>query len=66
MTNGKYVIGHSVSLGAMVLAVVGYGAMWFLLKRHNAQRDNLSPEERQRLISEGRKGDAHPDFRYVL
>jgi hypothetical protein len=40
--------------------------LYFYLKRQNTIRDALTPEERQQWIDEGKTGDAHPDFRYVV
>ncbi|KAJ5130863.1 uncharacterized protein N7515_006902 [Penicillium bovifimosum] len=68
--NGRYLVGHSVSLAAICLACIGNASMWVLLRWHNTQRAQLSPEERERIISSGsyekKGGDFHPDFRYIL
>ncbi|KAL5355877.1 major facilitator superfamily domain-containing protein [Aspergillus floccosus] len=68
--NGRYVLGHSVSLGAICIACLGNSAMYILLRYHNRKRDRLSPEEREEIIASGsyekRGGDFHPDFRYIL
>ncbi|KAI2677803.1 hypothetical protein DTO012A7_3628 [Penicillium roqueforti] len=68
--NGRYVVGHSVSLAAICLAFCGNASMWALLRYHNKKRDQLSPEERERIVSSGsyekKGGDFHPDFRYIL
>ncbi|KAJ5435881.1 hypothetical protein N7445_006766 [Penicillium cf. griseofulvum] len=68
--NGRYVVGHSVSLATICLAFFGNAGMWTLLRYHNKKRDQLSPEERERIISSGsyekKGGDFHPDFRYIL
>lgn len=68
--NGRYLVGHSVSLAAICLAFVGNVGMWALLRYHNVKRDKMSPEERERIVSSGsyekRGGDFHPDFRYIL
>ena len=41
-------------------------ALYLHLKRQNMIRDALSPEERQKWIDEGKVGDGHPDFRFML
>lgn len=65
-SDGRYTIGHAVSLAAIVLAAFGYFSMFVLLKRKNDRRDGLSEDERLHEIRVGRKGDDHPDFRYIL
>ncbi|CZT25765.1 related to permease of the major facilitator superfamily [Ramularia collo-cygni] len=64
--DGRYVIGHSVSLTTIILAAVGYAAMFVLLKSMNKKRDRLTQDEKMRMIDAGVKGDRHPDFRYTL
>ncbi|KAI0128270.1 major facilitator superfamily transporter, partial [Xylariales sp. AK1849] len=64
--DGRYTIGHAVSIGAIILAAVGYFSMFTTLKRINDKRDNMSAEERIRELDAGKKGDRHPDFRYLL
>ncbi|RDW60221.1 major facilitator superfamily-containing protein [Coleophoma crateriformis] len=63
---GRYVTGEAVSLGAACGCIVLITIMYFYLKRQNTTRDALTPEERQRWIDEGKTGDAHPDFRFIL
>ncbi|KAI1867761.1 uncharacterized protein JN550_006902 [Neoarthrinium moseri] len=65
-SDGRYTIGHAVSLGAIILAAVGYFTMFLALKTLNDKRDTMSTEERAREINSGKKGDRHPDFRYIL
>ncbi|RDW84353.1 hypothetical protein BP6252_01943 [Coleophoma cylindrospora] len=64
--DGRYVTGEAVSLGAACGCIVLITIMYFYLKKQNATRDALTPEERQRWIDEGKTGDAHPDFRFIL
>lgn len=59
-------VGHSVSLGAITSAAIGYVVMWTLLDRLNTKRDRMSMDEKVREIDAGKKGDRHPDFRYIL
>ncbi|KAI8231095.1 putative transporter [Colletotrichum sp. SAR 10_96] len=65
-SDGRYTIGHAVSLGTITVASVGYFTMWTLLNKINNRRDNMSIDERAREIDQGMKGDRHPDFRYTL
>ncbi|KAF3800958.1 putative transporter C11D3.18C [Colletotrichum gloeosporioides] len=65
-SDGRYTIGHAVSLGTITVASVGYFAMWTLLNKINNRRENMSIDERAREIDQGKKGDRHPDFRYTL
>ncbi|KAF2013949.1 major facilitator superfamily transporter [Aaosphaeria arxii CBS 175.79] len=65
-SEGRYVIGHAVSLTTITLAACGYATMYFLLRRLNRKREAMSIEERVREIDSGKMGDRHPDFRYVL
>lgn len=64
--DGRFVIGHAVSLATIVCAAMGYAGIYFTLRWVNRKRENLSVEERMRLIDQGVKGDRHPDFRYTL
>lgn len=65
-SDGRYTIGHAISLCTITLAACGYFTMHILLRKINERRDNMSVEERVRDIDAGRKGDQHPDFRYIL
>jgi hypothetical protein len=65
-SDGRYVIGHAVSLTTITLAACGYAAMYFLVRRLNQKRDAMSIDERIRGIDSGKMGDRHPDFRYTL
>lgn len=40
--------------------------MWFTLWSLNRKRENMSVEEKVKEIDGGKRGDAHPDFRYNL
>lgn len=64
--DGRYVIGHSVSLTAIILAAVGYAAMYVLLRSMNRKRDSLTEDEKKKMLDAGVKGDRHPEFRYTL
>ncbi|KAF2792120.1 major facilitator superfamily transporter [Melanomma pulvis-pyrius CBS 109.77] len=65
-SDGRYVIGHAISLSMITTAAAGYFLMFTLLRRLNVKRENMSIEERVRQIDAGKKGDRHPDFRYTL
>jgi hypothetical protein len=39
---------------------------WWLWRRRNIQRDNMSPEEKQAMDDAGVTGDEHYAFRYAL
>lgn len=65
-SDGRYTIGHAVSLGTITVASVGYFTMWTILNRINHKREAMSMDERVREIDQGKKGDRHPDFRYTL
>ncbi|RDW63755.1 MFS transporter-2 [Coleophoma cylindrospora] len=65
-SDGKYIIGSAVSLGSAGCAIIMMGFLYFYLRRQNRIRDALTPEERQQWIDAGKKGDAHPDFRFLL
>ncbi|RXK38883.1 hypothetical protein M231_03832 [Tremella mesenterica] len=62
----NYHIGHSISMAFMCVALVFTFIKAWYLKRVNKRREEMSPEERQRLIDEGVVGDIHPDFRLKL
>ncbi|KAL8410127.1 hypothetical protein RB596_000004 [Gaeumannomyces avenae] len=65
-SDGRYLVGHAVSLVAICVASFGYFIMWAVLKRINDRREAMSVEERVRARDAGKKGDRHPDFRYIL
>ena len=50
-------VGHSVSLGAVTSAAIGYVVMWTLLDRLNTKRDRMSMDEKVREIDAGKKGE---------
>ncbi|UNI23020.1 hypothetical protein JDV02_008861 [Purpureocillium takamizusanense] len=64
--NGKYLMGLSASLAAVLLAMLGHLSLYLYLRRQNRLRDQMTEEERQREISNGKTGDLHPDYRYTL
>ncbi|KAF4121906.1 Major Facilitator Superfamily [Geosmithia morbida] len=64
--NGKYVMGLSSSLAAVILAIAGHASLYMYLRRQNIKRDHMSQEERQAEIDAGKTGDFHPDYRYAL
>lgn len=65
-SDGRYMIGHTVSICAILVAACGYTTMYFVLRRVNRKREAMSIDERIRQIDAGKLGDRHPDFRYTL
>lgn len=63
---GRYVIGHAVSLAAIVCAALGYCGIYVILKWINQRREGMSADEQAKLVDAGAKGDRHPQFRYTL
>lgn len=55
-----------VTISFISLAFCLYILQAWNFLRLNRIRDNLSPEQRQAWIDEGREGDSHPDFRCVF
>lgn len=64
--DGKYVVGISASMAAVVLACTGQITLYFYLRRANKRRQAMSEDERVREIGAGKTGDFHPDYRYAL
>ena len=64
--DGKYLLGLSFSLGAMVLASFGHATLYWHLRRQNKKRDGMSEEQRAYEIQHGKGGDFHPEYRYAL
>ncbi|KAJ3538647.1 hypothetical protein NM208_g5816 [Fusarium decemcellulare] len=64
--NGKYVMGLSASLAAVLLAVLGHASLYIYLRHENKRRQNLTEEQRETEIAAGKSGDFHPDYRYAL
>lgn len=65
-TDGRYTVGHAVSICTITLAAFGYFTMWSILSKINKKRDRMGMEEKVREIEAGKKGDRHPDFRYLV
>jgi hypothetical protein len=64
--NGKYVMGLSASMAAVLLACLGQITLYFYLRRENKRREAMTEEERVRENGAGKTGDFHPDYRYTL
>jgi hypothetical protein len=64
--DGKYVMGLSASLTAVMLASLGHVSLYMYLRRQNRKREAMSAEEREQEILKGKNGDFHPDYRYAL
>ena len=56
-------MGNSVSLGMEALAMFGIGAIYLLLRRRNAKKDELLA---QGVTDNGKQGDRALDFKYAL
>jgi len=64
--DGKYVVGISASMAAVVLACAGQITLYFCLRRANKRRESMTEDQRVREIGAGKTGDFHPDYRYAL
>jgi hypothetical protein len=62
----KYVLGHAVSLGALVLTVILAGGQVMYLHWENKKRDRGERDDRLGQGNEGNLGHRHPNFRYTL
>ncbi|KAF2832316.1 MFS general substrate transporter [Ophiobolus disseminans] len=62
----KYILGHTVSLGALVITVILALAQIAYLKWENAKRDRGERDERLVQENESRLGHRHPNFRYTF
>ncbi|KAK1232451.1 hypothetical protein PQX77_004428 [Marasmius sp. AFHP31] len=60
-----YRLGHSVSLGAMVLAMIGMVGEVLIYKSRNAAKDRMSEEEKRQQDIDGVTGDRHHSFKQV-
>lgn len=60
-----YVLGHSISLGSLVLCAITCVVQMFYLRWENLMRDRGHRNDR-RNWDESRLGHRHPDFRYTL
>jgi hypothetical protein len=64
-SDGRYAIGHVVSLSVIVTAAAGYFLMFALLRRLNVKREAVLINERVREIGTGMKRNSHPNFSYT-
>jgi nitrate/nitrite transporter NarK len=64
--DGRYATGITVSLSVAALCTVLITSLYLYLRNQNKTREALTAEERQAWIDEGRIGDTHPDFRYII
>jgi hypothetical protein len=65
-SEGRYLEGEATSFAVAGTCIFFIAGLYFYKRRQNRIRDALTPEERRRWIDEGRTGDGHPDFRYML
>lgn len=49
-----------MTMGFIIVAACLYAVQGWNFKRLNRIRDELTPEEREAWIAEGRDGDSHP------
>jgi hypothetical protein len=64
--DGRYLLGLSFSLGSVVLASFGHATLYWHLNRENKRREQMTADQREYEIQNGKGGDFHPDFRYSL
>ncbi|KAH7402102.1 major facilitator superfamily domain-containing protein [Phaeosphaeria sp. MPI-PUGE-AT-0046c] len=62
----KYILGHAVSLGALVITVILATGQVLYLQWENKKRDNGERDHRLVDEFEGNLGHRHPNFRYTL
>ncbi|KAL0571834.1 hypothetical protein V5O48_010130 [Marasmius crinis-equi] len=60
-----YRLGHSISLGAMVLAMMGMVVEVLIYKSRNNAKDRMTEEEKRKQDVDGVTGDRHHSFRQV-
>jgi hypothetical protein len=65
-SEGRYLVGEATSCACGIACAILITCLFFYLRHLNKVRDDLTPEQRQQWIDEGKTGDAHPDFRYIL
>lgn len=65
-SEGRYLEGEATSLAVAFVSAILIILLYFYKRRQNRIRDALTPEEKQRWIDDGKTGDSHPDFRYIL
>lgn len=62
----RYVLGHSVSLGALVITIVLSAAQCVYLGWENKKRDRGERDDRLLQADADRLGHQHPSFRFTL
>jgi hypothetical protein len=65
-SEGRYLEGEATSLGVALMCALVIPCIYVYKRRKNNERNALTEDERQRWIDNGKTGDAHPDFRYIL
>ena len=60
----RYIVGHSFALGYLLLTVVVSGTLWFILKRENERRAEISEEVKNIGDLEDWQGDTDPRWRF--
>ncbi|KAF2030285.1 MFS general substrate transporter [Setomelanomma holmii] len=64
--DGLYLEGIATSPAVAMACAVLITGLYFYKRRQNRVRDALTPEERQAWIDQGKTGDAHLDFWFIL
>ncbi|CDH60720.1 hypothetical protein RO3G_10338 [Lichtheimia corymbifera JMRC:FSU:9682] len=66
----RYLHGYTIAVCLVISQTITLVLLRFLLWRENKKRDNMIPEEKQRIIEkydlQETGDDRHPDFRYIL
>jgi hypothetical protein len=62
----KYALGHSVSLGALVITIVLVAAQIFYLGWENKKRERGERDDRLLQADTDKLGHRHPSFRFTL
>lgn len=67
-TNHKpvYRLGHAASLGFWSVALIFATLQWYIWRRRNMRREEMSEMEKKDMDDKGVVGDHHYAFRYVL
>ena len=63
--DGRYLVGVATSMASALGCIFLTLILFWHFRKQNRIRNNLTAEERQRWIDEGRTGDAHPNFRFI-
>ncbi|EUC41167.1 hypothetical protein COCMIDRAFT_106858 [Bipolaris oryzae ATCC 44560] len=62
----RYILGHSISLGALVITIILAGMQCLYLSWENKKRENGDRDDRILQSDAGTLGHQHPSFRFTL